>query len=188
MLAVFKRIASDFIGSAVEFKKLRTLVACAMLLALGVALDYFGSFYLTPTIKITSSFLAIAIVGLLFGPISAMICGGLLDVIMWLIKPAGVFFPGYTLSALIGGMIYGLCLYRRAGKALFIMAPLSKLLVNVFVNMIINTYWSFLFTGKAYLVLLPARALKNIALWPIESALLIAVAFFISKNRNRLIR
>lgn len=188
MLGFFKRIADDFILSAREFKKLRTLVACAMLLALGVALDYFGSFYLSPTLKIGFSFIANAMIGLLFGPIPAMICGGLLDVIMWMLKPAGVFFPGYTLSAVIGGMIYGLCLYRRAGKILFLMAPLSKLIVNVFVNMGLNTYWSYLFTGKAFLVLLPARALKNIALWPVESAVLIVIALFISKNKKKIIR
>lgn len=188
MLAFFRRIADDFILSAKEFRKLRTLVACAMLLALGVALDYFGSFYVTTTLKISSVFLVIASAGLLFGPVPAMACGGVLDVVMWLIKPAGVFFPGYTLSAVLGGAIYGLCLYRREGKILFFMAPLSKLLVNVFVNMVLNTYWLYLFTGKAYLVLLPARALKNIALWPIESVLLIAVLLFLSKNRSKIIR
>ncbi|MGI6238694.1 MAG: folate family ECF transporter S component [Christensenellales bacterium] len=188
MPRVVRRIAVDFAQSSRDLRRLRTLAACAMLLALGVALDYFGSIYISPTIKISSSFLAIASVGLLFGPVPAMICGGLLDVIMWMIRPAGLFFPGYTLSAVLGGLIYGLCLYNRAGKALFYMAPIAKLLVNLLVNLCLNTYWSMLFTGKAYIALFPARALKNLIAWPIESALLIVIVLFLSRNRARFLR
>jgi ECF transporter S component (folate family) len=188
MRAIFRKMAGDFIRSAKEFGKLRTLAACAMLLALGAALDYFGSFYLSGTLKISSTFIAIAAAGYLFGAIPAMVVGGVLDVLMWLIKPAGVFFPGYTLSAELGGLIFGLCLYNRKDKALLFMAPFSKLLINLFVNLGLNTYWSALFTGKGYLALLPARALKNALLWPVESALLIAVLLFLSRNKGRMIR
>lgn len=188
MLVRLKQITGDFVKSAKEFKKLRTIVACAMLMALGIALDYFGSFYIISTLKVSSVFLVIAAVGLLFGPIPAMICGGGLDVVMWLIKPMGMFFPGYTLSAVLGGLIYGLCLYGREGKSLIIMAPVSKLIVNVLVNLGLNTYWSFLFTGKAYLALFPPRVLKNLALWPIESALMIAVLLFLSRNKRKILR
>ena len=167
---LFSGILFNFKDSLKGMKKLRTLAACAMLLALAVVLDYF----------------AIAACGMLFGPVPAMICGGLEDVLMWLIKPAGMFFPGYTLSSMLAGLIYGLCLYRRSGKNLYIMAPVSKLLVNILVNILLNTYWSVLFTGKAYVVLLSSRVIKNIAALPIESAILIAVMVFLNKNRSKL--
>ncbi len=185
-MKLFSGILFNFKDSLKGMKKMRTLAACAMLLALAVVLDYFASIYITPTIKISSSFIAIAACGMLFGPVPAMICGGLEDVLMWLIKPAGMFFPGYTLSSVLAGLIYGLCLYRRSGKKLYIMAPVSKLLVNLFVNILLNTYWSVLFTGKAYVVLLSSRVIKNIAALPIESAILIAVMVFLNKNRSKL--
>jgi ECF transporter S component (folate family) len=183
---VFTRMFDDFRESLRGMKKTRTLAACAMLLTLAVVLDYFASFYLTPTIKISLSFIAIAACGMLFGPVPAMICGGLQDVLMWLIKPAGMYFPGYTLSSVLAGLIYGLCLYRRSDKKLYIMAPISKLLVNLFVNLLLNTCWSMMFTGKAYLVLLPGRAIKNLAALPVEAAILIAVMIFLNKNRSKL--
>lgn len=186
-MKVFSGILGDFTDSVKGMKKMRTLAACAMLLALAVVLDYFASFYITSTIKISSSFIAIAACGMLFGPVPAMICGGLQDVLMWLIKPVGMFFPGYTLSSVLGGMIYGLCLYRRSGKRLYIMAPVSKLLVNLFVNILLNTYWSMIFTGKAYIVLLSSRVIKNLAALPVESAILIAVMVFLSKNRSKML-
>lgn len=184
---IFSRIKDDMIDSIKGMRKMRTLSACAMLLALAAVLDYFASFYLTPTIKISSSFVAIGATGMLFGPAPAMIVGGLQDVLMWVIKPAGVFFPGYTLSSVLGGLIYGLCLYRREGKRLYVMAPVAKLLVNVFVNILLNTCWSMIFTGKAYIVLLGSRAIKNAIAWPVESAILIAIMVFLSKNRTKLL-
>lgn len=186
-MKMFGRIADDIMDSLHGMKKIRVLAATAMLLALAVVLDYFGSIYITSVIKISSSFIAIAACGMLFGPVPAMICAGLQDVLMWIIKPAGMFFPGYTLSSVLGGLIYGLCLYRREGKALWIMAPFSKLLVNAFVNILLNTCWSAIFTGKAYIVLLSGRIVKNIAALPIEAAILIAVTLFLSKNRTRLL-
>ena len=82
---IFSRIKDDMIDSIKGMRKMRTLSACAMLLALAAVLDYFASFYLTPTIKISSSFVAIGATGMLFGPAPAMIVGGLQDVLMWVI-------------------------------------------------------------------------------------------------------
>ena len=111
-----------------------------------------------------------------------MLNGALCDVLMWLIKPAGAYFPGYTLSGLLGGLIYGLCLYRRSGMPLYIGAALSKILVNALINVGLNTCWSAVFTGKAYLALLPARALKNLIALAPEVALLILVLLAIEKS------
>ena len=171
-----------WLASLKAMKALRTQTLCAMLLALAVVLDYVGGFYVTATIKITPSYLAMAVTGALLGPFPAMLNGGLCDVIMWLIKPAGAYFPGYTLSGILGGLIYGVCLYKRKGRALYIGAGLGKLLVNALINVGLNTCWSAIFTGKAYLVLLPARALKNLIAWPVETFLLILVLLALEKS------
>ena len=184
MMVLFARLADSFR----QRKSVRTLAASAMLLSLGVVLDYFGSIYVTPELKISLSFLAIASAGYLFGPASAMLCGGLLDVLMWVIKPAGAYFPGYTLSGILGGLIYAVCLYRQKGRRLLILGAVSKLLVNLIVNILINTLWSMIFTGKGYLALLSVRIPKNLILWPVESALLIVVLLFLSRNRQKILR
>ena len=167
--------------------QLRQQTLAAMLLALTVILDYVGGFYLPGgTAKITLSFLGTAVTGWLLGPLFAMLNGALTDVLMWLIKPAGAYFPGYTLSGLLGGLIYGICLYRRRGKGLCIGAAVSKLLVNLLINIGLNTLWTSIFVGKAYLALLLARALKNAVAWPVEAALLAAVLLALEKNAPRL--
>lgn len=182
-----KVLPENLADSFRQMKRVRTLAASAMLLSLGAVLDYFGSIYVTAELKISLSFLAIASAGYLFGPASAMLCGGLLDVLMWVIKPAGAYFPGYTLSGVLGGLIYGLCLYRQEGKRLLLLGPLSKLLVNLLVNILLNTLWSMIFTGKGYLALLAVRVPKNLILWPLEAALLVVVLLFLSRNRQKIL-
>ena len=169
-------------------KKVRVLCCLSMLIALGIVLDFTSGIYITPEIKITFSFLAIAVAGSLLGPVPAMICGALIDILMYLIKPAGAFFPGYTLSAILSGLIFGILLFKADGKKILFLAPLSKLLVNLLINILLNTCWLKIFTGKAYTVLLGARIIKNLAAWPVESLILVLIIMFISKNRHRLIK
>ncbi len=144
---------------------LRSQLALAMLLALSVVLSYFGGFYLTQDNKIATSFLAMALAGYLYGPVPAALVGALTDLIQYILRPAGPFFPGYMISGVVNGFLYGFCLYRREGRGLMAGIPVSKLLVNVLVNIGLNTLWLHLLYGTPYLVLLAAaRAEKRAAL------------------------
>jgi len=187
-LQFIRNMAESFSESFRSLKKVKVICCLSMLIALGVVLDFTSGIYLTPEIKVTFSFVAYGVAGALLGPVPAMICGALVDVIMWLIKPAGAFFPGYTLSAALTGLIFGVFLYKANGRSIFLLAPLSKLCVNVFINILLNTCWLRLFTGKAYIVLLGGRIIKNIAALPVEALILIFITMFVSKNRYRLMR
>ena len=175
------------IRSASGLKSVRVQAAVAMLLALNVVLSYFGSFYLSPEIKVSTSFLALSSTAYLFGPIPAALSGALTDVIQFFLRPAGPYFPGYTVSGILGGLIYGACLYRREGKALLVGIPLSKLLINLLVNIVLNTLWLHLLNGAPFFAMLPARALKNAVLFPFEAALMYALTLFLAKNRSRIL-
>lgn len=104
---------------------------------------------------------------------------GLADIISYIIKPVGVFFPGLTLSAMLGSAIYGVILYKKPLSLWRIIAANST--VTVFVNMLLNTYWLTILYGDAFAVLFPARALKQIIMLPIEIALFYTVAKLLSK-------
>ena len=187
-MEIINKVYKSVSDSYRDLKQIRVLCCLSMLVALGIVLDFTSGIYITPEIKITFSFLAIAVAGSLLGPVPAMICGALIDLLMYLIKPVGAFFPGYTLSAILSGLIFGIILYRQQGKKVIFLAPLAKLLVNIFINILLNTCWLKIFTGKAYTVLLGARIIKNIAAWPVESVILVFIVMFISKNRHRLIK
>ncbi|MBQ1704073.1 MAG: folate family ECF transporter S component, partial [Oscillospiraceae bacterium] len=108
-----KTVIRSLTCSAREIKKLRVLTACAILAALAVALNYVASINVGPYIKIGFSGIPNQLVDWLFGPVTGMIFAAALDVIKFALKPDGVFFFGYTLTAMMGPFIYGLFFYRQ---------------------------------------------------------------------------
>lgn len=177
-----------FAASARNLKDIRVQAAVAMLLALNVALSYFGSFYITQDLKVSTSFLALSTTGFLFGPIPAALSGAMTDVVQYVLRPAGPYFPGYTISGFLGGLIYGMLLYRRERRALMIGIPASRAAINLFVNIGLNTLWLHILYGTPYFALLPARAVKNAALLPVEVALMYGLTLFLAANRRRFVR
>lgn len=182
-----------FRESAREFKSTRTLVLCAMMAALSIILSYAASFYITPTIKIGISGLPNRLVDFMFGPVVGCFFGGLLDILKFLIKPDGGFFLGYVLTAMVGGLIYG-CFYYHLQikkpykitsevsgttdrlvywflsnlKALLLIF-VANALVKILCNIGMNTLWSSMLTGKAFLAILPARVIKNLIQIPVDT-------------------
>lgn len=172
-----------FSSSARELKNLRSLIIAALFIALDLVLDRV-SIYVTPELKISVGFVTIAMIGFLFGPVMGMAAGGLTDIIGYILNPHGAYFPGFTVSAILGGLVYGLFLYRREVRILPVF--MAKLLINLLINICLNTLWNSMLGGKAFFVLLPARALKNLLLWPVESLILYFVALGVSKVLRRL--
>ena len=96
-----------------EFKNLRSIVFAALLIALHTVLAVFVSIQITPSLRISVSFITNVITGALFGPIMGAVCGGLGDIIQFLIKPSGGYFYGWTINAALAGFIYRLFFYKR---------------------------------------------------------------------------
>ncbi|MBC5745665.1 folate family ECF transporter S component [Lachnospiraceae bacterium MD308] len=173
-----KGIKALFADSIQELKDLRTLAVTAMLLAIAVVLGFY-TLQLTDYIKIGFAYIANETTGMLFGPAVGGIMGGLADLLKYLVKPTGPFFPGFTISGICGGIIYGIVLYKKpltVKRVVF-----ANFLVMVLVNILLNTYWLTLLYGDAYLALLPVRILKQAVMLPIETALFYTVAKVLTK-------
>lgn len=167
-----------FRNSAKELSNTRNLTMCAMLMALTLAISSF-TIVIGNYIKIGFSFIASELAYLLFGPVVGAIFGGAADILAYIVKPTGPYFFGFTLSAILGGLIYGMFLYKKPisfGRILLV-----KAIVAVLINMLLGTYWLSLMYGKAFLVLLPARVIKNLIMLPINSVLFYSVAKMLEK-------
>ena len=46
----------------------------------------------------------------------------------------------------------------------------------VLCNIVLGTYWLTLLNGKGFLAILPARAIKNLIQWPVDSLIFFLVA------------
>ncbi|MDD2648618.1 MAG: folate family ECF transporter S component [Eubacteriales bacterium] len=158
-----------FSQSARELKKTQCLVVCAMMVALNIVLSRFTVIYLSPTSRISFGYLAIAVVAMLYGACPAMLVGAAADIVGALAFPAGAYFPGYTLSAAVGGFIYAIFLNRKQLSWQIIAAQAVH---NLLVNVLLGSLWRSVVYGKAYLAYLPAQLTKNAIMLPIEAGVL----------------
>lgn len=170
-----KKLATLFTCSCQELKQVRTLTVCAMLAALGAALGAVS--IQVESMRIGFAGIPVILSGYLFGPVVGSVFAGVLDVIKYMIKPEGVYFPGLMLVMVLKGCIYGCFLYRRP-------LSLSRVMATLFVsglvcNVILNTLCLSFLYGKGFMVLLPPRIIQNLILWPIDSFVFFYVAKFL---------
>lgn len=172
-----------FKNSFLELKKTKTIVICGLLLAISLMLN-------TQALKIegitiiTFSFIANSIAGFLFGPVISGILGGLTDALTHVINPKGAYFFGFTFNAILGGVFYGSLLYRKiyGSKNLVLRIVICKILISIIVNLSLGTLWYSMFSGKGFLILLPARIYKELIVIPIHCI----VMYILLKSINKM--
>lgn len=160
-------ISKKFYSSFLEMKSVYAIAAIAMLLALRVVLGFFANATLPffgNNVKISASFLPIAVAGAMFGPFPAAIVGGLGDIVSFLIAPTGMYFPGFTINGIITGLIYGLFFYKNnvtLGNTI-IAWIVNALTIETFVSAL----WLYILysggTGKTYFAYLATRFISEI--------------------------
>ena len=91
-----KGIFSCFAESAKEFTKLRSLVITALFIAISMIIEAFSIDL--QFAKLNFAFLAIAIIGMLFGPCMGLVAGFACDIVGYLVHPTGGFLPAYILD------------------------------------------------------------------------------------------
>ena len=175
-----KGIFSCFAESAKEFTKLRSLVITALFIAISMIIEAFSIDL--QFAKLNFAFLAIAVIGMLFGPCMGLVAGFACDIVGYLVHPTGGFLPAYILVAGLQGLIYGLCLYHKmnghsiqfrnttTGKewdiTLFLRAVVARLLDVIVINLLINTklnlHYGFI-PEQAYGAAIIARTAKNVS-------------------------
>lgn len=166
-------LPEKFRQSAQELKQIRTLTGVAMLLAMSVVISFTASVRVTETIKIGLGYLITALLGMLYGPFTAALAAGAGDLIKYLLKPDGAYFFGFTLTAMLGGVVYGVFFYRE--KCTIPRAIASKATVSLLLNCLLNTVWVSWLYGMPFLGALGPRVIKNLMALPFEIVLLYIV-------------
>lgn len=172
-------LLSKFSNSFREFRNVRSLTGLAMLMAIALVLNLIGSFQITESLRLGFGFLATAVMGMLYGPFCAGLAAGLVDILQIFLKPTGEFFPGFTLTAILGGILYGLFLYKNQYSLPRLIAV--KSIINVFLHLFLNSYWLTFLYGYAFWAKIPGRLIKNLGLLPLEILLLALLLPKISK-------
>ncbi|MBR1629908.1 MAG: ECF transporter S component, partial [Lachnospiraceae bacterium] len=94
--------------SIAEWKEVRALSCCGIVAALSIALKFTASIDIGEYIRIGFSDLPGVAVSVLFGPAVGGFFWGVLDILKYIVAPTGPFFPGFTVSAVMNGILFGM--------------------------------------------------------------------------------
>lgn len=81
---------------------------------------------------------------------------------------------------MLAAFIYGCFYYRQ--KLTLKRVLIAKLVVVLVVNIVLNTLWLDMLYGKGFLAILPARAVKNLIMWPIDSFIFFTITRLIEQT------
>ncbi len=114
----------------------KKIAICAILIAFDVIFTRVLALN-TPLMKLGVGFAAVMVCGMLYGAGWAALCAALGDLTGALLFPTGAYFPGFTVTAAIGGAILGAALYKkRPGLGGCFLTALANCLV---VTLLLNT-------------------------------------------------
>lgn len=187
-----KGFFNSFVLSAKEFTKVRSVTVTAMLIGASMIIEMFSIDI--GFVKLNFAFLAIAVIGMLFGPTVGFVSGLACDIVGFIAHPTGAFLPIYTLVAGLQGLIYGICLYHKmdrysicfvnndTGKqrdiTIFLRIVVARLLDVIIINLLLNTalnlHYGFI-PEEAYGAAIIARVTKNVLELVIDLPLLFVI-------------
>lgn len=154
-----------------KLKDLRVLTTAAMLTAIAVVLGFF-KIPISNLIELRFQSFPIAISGALFGPAIGAIVGIITDVGGYIVKPTGAFFPGFTVSSAITGVIFGLLLKSKSSKIPLLGRIFVAMAINtVITGLLLNTLWLSILYGNPFQVVFLARLPKELVMLPINTAI-----------------
>lgn len=157
-----------------DFKKTRTLVFSALMVAACVALSYLKSVPVVNNIRVSWGFLARALCALVGGPVNALVFGFVEDTVGYLMNPTGGYNPFYIFTTMLGVFTYALFLYRaEVTVPRVFLAKLATNLQNVFIGGLGT--WLWYSGGKGYGVIVAASAVKNAIMLPVQTVMLAAL-------------
>ena len=152
--------------------KIKKIVLSAMLLALLIVLSRFLSIK-TPIVVISLSFVPIMMSAIWLGPKYSLAIATLGDLIGAILFPFGAYFPGYTLSQLLTGLIYGLFLYKKPQPEIsdckfMIKLIISSILVLGVIGILLTSLWVHITAGKSYIAVMVTRITTQVIMLPIQ--------------------
>ncbi len=172
--------------------KNKKIILSAIFLALLIILSRFLSIK-TPIVKISFAFIPTMLCAIWLGPKWTVLINVLGDIIGATLFPTGPYFVGYTISTAIAGFIYGILLYKKddntySNKQFVLRVIIATVLVTVIVNMGLNTLWTSITSGKAFIILFTTRIIKQIIMVPIHIIIIIFLEKILRKPYEKYLR
>ncbi|MCQ2479719.1 MAG: folate family ECF transporter S component [Clostridia bacterium] len=152
-----------------ELSKPRNIALIALLIAANIGVSMLSVH--TETLKLSFSFIIIAFSAYFFGPVAAALVGGLGDIASALIFPVGPYFPGFTLTAVLTGICFGVFLYEKTSIAKISISVIlneflgSLLLNSMWISILYSIPFKPLLISRLTTQILPMTVIEIVTLW-----------------------
>ena len=169
--------------------KTKKILLSALLLASTIVLGRILSIR-TPIITIGFSFVPIMFSAIILGPKYSTFIATLSDIIGALLFPTGSFYFGFTITAFLTGLTYGIILHRKQFKIdrnFILRLILSTIIVTGILNGILNTIWILNITKDASKIVVPIRILKQLIMAPIKVITILSLSKILEERIKKLI-
>lgn len=141
--------------------------------------------------KFSFSFVPVILCAIILGTKYTILLEVLSDILGWLLFPRGVFFVGFTISAMLIGFIYGEMLYSCdniiSAKRLLPRFIISISLVAIFISLGLNTFWLFCIAKNVVRLEFPLKIIRQILLIPFKVITMYYTVKFLENKLNNII-
>lgn len=161
----------------------KIIVIVGLLTAIHIVLSRFLSINAW-NIKIGFAFVPVFVAAYFFGPLAAALVGGLGDFLGAILFPIGPYFPGFTLSCVLTGVVLGLFLHKKQTLPRILAAAA----INQFgIGLFLTSLWISILYGSSYTALLATRVVQAAILMVTETVVIFALrkAFQLQKGAVR---
>jgi ECF transporter S component (folate family) len=154
----------------------KKLVFASLLVAMSVVITRLFYFPI-PTIsggKIIPyyGYFVIMFAGFLLGPSYGAAVGGVSDILGFFINPQGAFFPGFTLTSILVGLIPGL-FYKKAKNNIFIFILI--IIFTAIIESTTTTLWVSMLYGSIFRFVIFPRLITGLIIWTIQGILVFSL-------------
>jgi ECF transporter S component (folate family) len=161
--------------------KVKKVVLAGLLLAILIVFQRYISIE-TQILRLSFAYVPLILIGTFLGPAWGALIGVAGDLLGMLLMPKASFFAGFTLNALLIGLVYGFLLYNRPNnKSYLIRLVIAVLTVHLFINLGLNTLWLSIMYKRAFMVLVASRIVANVIQIPIQIGSMFAIKIFLDK-------
>ncbi len=155
-----------------NYVNVKNIVFTAIFISLTVIFTHVFAIQ-TPFIRISLGFLPVALFAMLLGPIKGACMAALSDLLGCLVFSPGLYFPGFTVSSFLTGLIYGYFFYHKKitlQKIIFV-----NIIIFILIDLFLNTLWLCTLYQKAAQAFFISRLIKGLILLPIQITILYTV-------------
>lgn len=152
-------------------EKILTLCSIALLCAMQVVLARWLVIPISSSLRISFSFIPVVIAARRFGVLGSVLVYGLGDLVgAFLFPTTGGFLPGFTVTAAVSGLIFGLFLQKKGGAVRIVLSVVAS---QVICTLLMNSLWLHHYYGMQLAPLIASRAVQCLVVGAVEIVFMI---------------